>query len=67
MPSELEKDINEIKISVARIEERLKVFDNADHDKRIRTLEEYKAKLMGWCAAIGAVSGAIVAVIIKLL
>lgn len=72
MPSELERDINEIKISVARIEERLKIFDShimaaAEHEKRIRSLEEYKAKLIGLCAGIGAITGAVAAVIVKLL
>jgi len=70
MTTELERDINEIKISVARIDERLKVFDNhvivtMEHEKRLRVLEEYKAKLIGWSAAIGAVAGTVAALIVK--
>ena len=67
MPSDLEKDVTEIKITVARIEERLKVFDTNEHDKRIRSLEEYKAKLIGLCAGIGFVTGILSSLIIKLL
>lgn len=72
MSTELERDINEIKISVARIDERLKVFDNhvvvtMEHEKRLRILEEFKAKLYGWSAAIGAIAGTISAIFIKLL
>jgi hypothetical protein len=72
MPSELERDINDIKISVARIEERLKIFEShvttsQEHDKRLRVLEEYKAKLLGMCAGIGALAGTVAAIIIKLI
>lgn len=72
MASELENDINAIKISVARIEERLKIFEahvitSQEHDKRLRVLEEYKAKLMGMCAGIGALAGTVAAVIVKLI
>lgn len=76
MTSELEKDINEIKVSVARIEEKLKLIDTHviifnEHDKRIRALENYRSKSAGWVAAIGAVIGAVssilTAIIIKLI
>ena len=72
MPSDLERDINEIKISMARIEERLKVFDThvlnaAKHEDRIRILEADNARLKGWCAAIGAFTGTVAAVIVKLI
>lgn len=72
MPSDLEKDINEIKISVARIEEKLKMIDTHvtifnDHDRRLRALEDYKNKTYGYVAGIGAVVGAISSLITALI
>lgn len=72
MSTELEKDITEIKVSVARVEEKLKKFDAQftmymEHENRIRTLENFKSQARGYAAAIGAVAGIITAVIIKLL
>lgn len=72
MPSDLERDISEIKIAVARIEEKLKLFDNhitmfVEYEKRLRTLEEFRFKFLGYSAALGAIGGFITAVIIKLI
>lgn len=72
MPSDLEKDINEIKISVARIEEKLKVFDNhvtmfLEYEKRLRELEDFKSKLLGYSAALGAIGGLLSTILIKLI
>lgn len=72
MPSDLEKDINEIKISVARIEEKLKIFDShivmfMDYERRLRQLEDFKSKFLGYSAALGAVGGFIAAIFIKII
>lgn len=70
MPSDLEKDITEIKVSVARIEEKLKVFDGhimmfVDYEKRLRELENFKARLLGYSTALGAGAGFIAGILIK--
>lgn len=72
MPSDLEKDINEIKISVARIEEKLKIFDNhvtmfIEFERRVRELEDFRSKLLGYSAALGAIGGLLSTVLIKLI
>lgn len=72
MPNDLERDINEIKISIARIEEKLKLLDSHvtifnDYERRIRALENYKSKTTGYAAALGAIGGFIAALLIKLL
>lgn len=72
MTENLEKDINEIKISIARIEEKLKVFDShilmfMDYERRIRELEDFKSRFLGYSAALGAMGGFITAVVIKLI
>lgn len=72
MPIELEKDINEIKISLARVEEKLKIFDShltlfVEYEKRLRTLENFKSKSVGYAAALGGMGGFITALIIKLI
>lgn len=72
MSNELEKDINEIKISIARVEEKLKVFDShltlfIEYEKRLRVLENFKSKSAGYAAALGAMGGFITALIIKLI
>lgn len=72
MPIELEKDINEIKISLARVEEKLKIFDShltlfVEYEKRLRILENFKSKSVGYAAALGGMGGFITALIIKLI
>lgn len=72
MQSDLEKDITEIKVSIARIEEQLKVFDRhitmfVVFEERLRVLENFKSRLLGYSAALGAVGGFITALIIKLI
>lgn len=72
MPTELERDITEIKVTVARVEEKLRQFDNhllmfKDYEARLRNLENFKAKAVGYAGAFGAIGGIITALIIKLM
>ncbi len=72
MSSELEKDINEIKVSMARIEQKLANYEQhftllTDYEKRLRELEEFKSRAIGYATALGAISGLITSLIIKLI
>lgn len=71
MSTDLEKDITAIKVSVARVEEKLKQFDNhltifVRYEERLRSLEDFKAKANGYAAALGAIAGLIVVILTKL-
>lgn len=72
MPGELERDINEIKVSMARIEQKLANYEQhftllTDYEKRLRELEDFKSRAIGYATALGAVSGLITSLIIKLI
>jgi hypothetical protein len=57
---DLEKEIIEIKVAVARIEEKLdrtkeKLSRQEDFELRIRDLESYKNRLLGYAMALSTV------------
>ena len=72
MSKSLEEKIHSIELDIASMKGDIKVIANAivlygDLEKRVRALEDYKNRLIGWAAAIGAIAGTITAVIVKLL
>jgi len=57
---DLEKEIIEIKVTIARIEEKLdrtkeKLNRQEDFELRIRELESYKNKLLGYAMGVSAI------------
>ena len=55
-------DFSEIKLSLQEVQLTLRAF--ADHEKRIRALEEWKWKQAGIAALIGSMPAAIIAFVI---
>lgn len=64
-----EEKFNQLVIDVAVIKDRLETFTTSqvaridDHEERIRSLEEFKSKVIGVVAASGVFGGVIGAVI----
>ena len=72
MSTELERDITEIKVAVARVEEKFKQLENylvmfVKYEERLRELETWKSKTTGYAIALGSIAGGIVSFIFKLL
>lgn len=60
---DLEKELIEIKVAIARIEEKLDRQE--DFESRIRELESYKNRLLGYAMALSAIIAIGIQIIIK--
>jgi hypothetical protein len=62
----LRGEVHGIATKVITLETKMDGLDELDHEKRLRTLENGKAWILGWAAGAGAVAAIIVAAVLKM-